>query len=67
MRDLQTKYKFRKDLQHTSTRVTFLFPFPHVVFVVVYASLTVLNAMFSRHIGHVGWDPNTGFDVSTQQ
>lgn len=20
---------------------------------------------FNRHIGHVGWDPNTGFDVST--
>lgn len=19
---------------------------------------------FPRHIGHVGWDPNTGFDVS---
>lgn len=19
----------------------------------------------NRHIGHVGWDPNTGFDVST--
>lgn len=22
--------------------------------------------VFFRHIGHVGWDPNTGFDVSTQ-
>lgn len=24
-----------------------------------------LCPLFFRHIGHVGWDPNTGFDVST--
>lgn len=23
------------------------------------------TSVFFRHIGHVGWDPNTGFDVST--
>lgn len=40
----------------------------HVYYVFIVTYVFFFSVFFSvcyfRHIGHVGWDPNTGFDVS---